>query len=190
MSLKLTAAGLLLTGAAVATVLERPALPSPVPQAEAAPGADTAKARAFLDAVSAADPVLCDLALRTVGMGWYWSGEELVPDRDQTSTELTRWASRRVRDPVAVGILASAFRSGTPCSRRAAARLLGRSGVEEAERVLLDGLRDQDPNVRRLAAVGLGFAEDPGADRVLVQALADRDPQVRAAVAWAIGSRH
>ena len=156
----------------------------------AQPGSDTAQARAFLGALRGANAVQCELALHALHNSYSTRIESPVPDRRPEAWALVSWASRRVRDPLAVPALAAALHDGDPCVRRAAARLLGRSRLPLAHTRLVEALRDPEPLVRQLAALGLGFASDPAAVTPLVRALEDRDPGVRSAAAWALGALH
>jgi HEAT repeat protein len=156
----------------------------------AQPGSDTAQVRAFLGALRGANAVQCELALHALHHSYTTRIENPVPDRQPEAWALVSWASRRVRDPLAIPALAAAFHDGDPCVRRAAARLLGGSKLPAARTRLLEALRDAEPLVRQLAALGLGFASDPAAVTPLVRALGDRDPGVRSAAAWALGALH
>jgi HEAT repeat protein len=156
----------------------------------AKPGSDTAQARAYLGALRGANAVQCELGLHALDVSYSQRLESPVPDRRSDAWTLVSWASRRVRDPLAVPALAAALHDGDPCVRRAAARLLGRSKLPVARTRLVEALRDPEPLVRQLAALGLGFASDPSTVTPLVRALDDRDPGVRAAAAWALGALH
>lgn len=154
----------------------------------AAQGAGPEPVRRLLDGVRGATPVQCELALRSFSFWSDWDGR--VPDRDETTVRLLRWAHGTQKDPAIVAPLAAGLRDTDACVQRMAARLLGRTRLPAARARLVEALRDRDARVRVLGAVGLGYTDDKTAIPLLVQALKDGDPKVRAAAAWALGAIH
>lgn len=148
------------------------------------PQADPADLRAYLDGIRGANAIQCEIILSSFNS---WSSSR-VPDRDSVAWKVSTVIHRRIASAELVPDLATAMRSGDDCASRAAARLLGRSGLARARAELLSALGDANAQVRRLAAIGIGFSDDSTASNQLVRALADRDAGVRAAAAWALGA--
>lgn len=144
--------------------------------------ASQADVRAYLAGVRGANAIQCEIILSSFNS---WSSNR-VPDRDSLAWRVSTVIHRRIASAELVPELAAAMRSGDDCASRAAARLLGRSGLARAE--LLTALGDENAQVRRLAAIGIGFSDDSTASSQLVRALSDRDALVRAAAAWALGA--
>lgn len=148
---------------------------------------DSVLAARFLASVRGATPLTCEMAIRSLGIGWGWRGQQRVPDARIDQEELIRWASERPRDHSAVPPLRAGLIDEDPCVRRMAARLLGRMRNREANEALLAALSAPDPALRALAAIGLGYAEDRSTVDPLMETLADEIPSVRATAAWALG---
>jgi HEAT repeat protein len=152
---------------------------------------DSARATAFLNALSQSSAVVCEMAVDNVGNGWGWSdGPSGVRSlRDQSSAtraERVAFGRAEVTDN-AVPVLASGLSRQDPCSRRAAARLLGQSELVSASRALRDAARSSDGRVREAAFLGIGIREDSANYQSAVQGLGDRDPEVVRLAAWALG---
>lgn len=146
--------------------------------------ASQADVRAYLVGVRGANAIQCEIILSSFNS---WSSNR-VPDRDSLAWRVSTVIHRRIASAELVPELAAAMRSGDDCASRAAARLLGRSGLARARAELLTALGDENAQVRRLAAIGIGFSDDSTASSQLVRALSDRDALVRAAAAWALGA--
>jgi HEAT repeat protein len=110
--------------------------------------------RAYLDAIQGANAVLCEIVLSQFNS---WSSSR-APDRDSVAWNVGRVVHRKVASPQLVPDLVTALRSGDSCVSRAAARLLGRSELDEAKSALLAALRDENAQVRQLAAMASGTA--------------------------------
>jgi len=149
--------------------------------------ADSALAARFLAGLRGAKPLACEMAIRSLGIGWGWRGRQHVPDAQAEQEELLRWASSRPKQAGVVPPLTAGLEDGDPCVRRMAARLLGRMRTPAATRALLEALSAPDPRTRQLGAIGLGYAEDPATVDSLLQALRDDAAGVRATAAWALG---
>lgn len=160
---------------------------APLTQAPAGSGSIDA----FLGAVRGANPVLCDLAARSIDGRWGWSnGYGNVPagSRDARTQEILRTVTSELQDPSVVPALRTALSDADPCVRRMAAPLLGRMNAPQAFAALQSALRAEDAATREMAALGLGFADDARAVPGLVEALRDAVPAVRAMSAWALGA--
>ncbi len=167
----------------------------PDPAAGADSVTDSAAVDQLLRAARGADPVLCELARRTVDQqgGWWGGGGELpgvlgAGSDSQPPRVVTAAVARGARAPGVVPLLRVALGDADPCVRRLAAPLLGRVEGAPARDAMLAALRDPSPATRHAAAIALGFAGAPEARGPLVAALrTDPAPPVRAAAAWALG---
>jgi hypothetical protein len=151
------------------------------------PETDSVLAVRFLAGLRGATPLTCEMAIRTLGIGWGWQGEQRVPDARLDQQELIRWASDGPGDASAIPPLRAGLVDDDPCVRRMAARLLGRMRNPQANEALLSALSAPDPALRSLAAIGLGYAEDRTTVDPLMATLRDEVPSVRATAAWALG---
>lgn len=153
---------------------------------------DTASLLRVLRAVRGADPLLCELAVRSVDMHGWWSrwgpisGDPL--ETDSTAAAIVRWIQRDHDDPRLVPPLTAALRDADACTRRVAGSFLGRVDDASARAALLAGLDDANPGTRAVAAIGLGLAEHHAAVQPLIRRLRDESADVRRASAWALGS--
>lgn len=151
---------------------------------------DSAAVVAFLAAVRGVDPVVCDLAVRTVDQGWGWGGPETPASaaaRDARVREILRAVTRDLRDASVVAPLRAGLSDSDQCVRRMSGPLLGRSDAPGAYAALLQALRASDIETREMAALGLGVADSASAVPPLVAALGDESPRVRAMAAWSLG---
>ncbi|MEX2179542.1 MAG: HEAT repeat domain-containing protein [Gemmatimonadaceae bacterium] len=193
-------AGVVAGGVIAATVVA-PSAREPVRAMPAAPpqrpsASDTAAVARFLMAVRGADPLLCELAARSVdGRGWWsgWgggggsaSGAPLEVDSAAAAT------IRRVHDAPSdarlVPRLAAGLRDTDRCVRRVSGSLLGRVKHAEATGALLSALDDTSAETRAAAAIGLGLAEEQRGVQPLIRRLRDASPDVRRSAAWALGA--
>jgi HEAT repeat protein len=153
---------------------------------------DPASLARLLTAVRGVDPLLCELATRSVDMHGSWSrwgplsGNPL--ESDSASAALLAWIQRDHNDPALVPRLRSAMRDTDACVRRIAGSFLGRVEHPSAVEALLDALDDASAETRQVAALGLGLTEQPAGVEPLVKHLRDESPAVRRAAAWALGS--
>jgi HEAT repeat protein len=151
---------------------------------------DSAAVAAFLAAVRGVDPVVCDLAVRTVDQGWGWGGAETPASaaaRDQRARDILLVVTRDLRDAAVVPALRAGLSDADACVRRMSGPLLGRSSAPGAFAALSQALRASDVETREMAALGLGVADSSAAVPGLVAALGDASPRVRAMAAWALG---
>lgn len=153
---------------------------------------DTASLDRLLRAVRGADPLLCELATRSVDNHGRWSrwgpmsGNPL--DGDSTAAAIISWIQRDHRDPRFVARLSAGMRDTDRCVRRVAGSFLGRVEHPSATAALLEALDDQSADTRFVAVVGLGLSEDSTALQPLVRRLSDQSADVRRAAAWSLGS--
>jgi HEAT repeat protein len=153
---------------------------------------DTAALIRLLAAVRGVDPLLCELATRSVDMHGFWShwgplrGNPL--EVDSAAAALLRWLQDDHTDPAVVPRLQGAMRDGDACVRRVAGSFLGRVDHARATAALLAALEDPNAETRLVAAIGLGLSEKPAALQPLIARLRDDSPAVRRVVAWALGS--
>ena len=153
---------------------------------------DTASLLRVLRAVRGADPLLCELAVRSVDMHGWWShwgpisGDPL--ETDSTSAAIVRWIQNDHNDPRLVPPLTAALHDPDGCTRRVAGSFLGRVDHPSARAALLAGLSDASAGTRAVSALGLGLAEHHAAVQPLIGRLRDESADVRRASAWALGS--
>jgi len=177
-------------GAAAAT---RAPVESPqLPEAAAIAADDTASLNRLLRAVRGVDPLLCELATRSVDThGWWSRWGPLSSDPlevDSAAAALIAWIQRKHNDPAVVPRLRAALRDPDPCVRRIGGSFLGRVDHPAAVAALLDALADARAETRSVAALGLGLSDKAGLVEPLVRRLKDESPMVRRAAAWALGS--
>ncbi|MGH7586948.1 MAG: HEAT repeat domain-containing protein, partial [Gemmatimonadales bacterium] len=143
------------------------------------PGPDSARVASLLAAMSATDPVTCEMIGDRVGNGWWgredWGVGQLADARPEARAARDS-LSGQVRDPGAIAALTAALPGDNACVRRTAATMLGRSTVsDDAIRRLLD---DQSLRVREAALVAAGHAERPALRERTEALLRDRDEAV------------
>ena len=154
---------------------------------------DTVSIARLLNTVRGVDPLLCEMATRSVDMHGSWSmwgpisGDPLTID--SSSAALLTWIQQRHNDPAVVPRLRTALRDADPCVRRVAGSFLSRVRHPSALSALLNGLDDAKPETREVAAFGLGMVEYAAAIDPLLARLRDDSPRVRRAAAWALGQR-
>jgi HEAT repeat protein len=159
---------------------------------------DTASLARLLNTVRGVDPLLCELATRTVDMHGSWSqwggggGVGAVgsdPLRtDSAASALIAWIQQDHKDPAVVPRLRAAMRDPDACVRRVGASFLARVEHPSALAALLDALGDTSADTRGVAALALGMTDKPEAMDPLIKRLKDESPVVRRAAAWALGS--
>ena len=157
---------------------------------------DTASVARLLRAVRGSDPVLCELATRSVDMDGWWSrwadmgGNPL--DVDSASAALIAWIQRDHKDPAVVPRLRAALRDTDACVRRVAGSFLGRVEHPSAIAALVGALDDPNADTRNVAVIGLGLTDTdtpaPSLVEPLLRRLRDESPLVRRSAAWALGS--
>ena len=152
---------------------------------------DSAAVSALLAGVRGANPMICELAARTVEGNGGWGGGRTGDLRAPTDP-LIRDALVVIRrdhvPPSAVGILSAALTEDDACERRIAAPLLVRIDSPAALQALRQALHDDRPGTREAAAVGLGYTNNATVIPALLAGLQDPVARVRAACAMALGS--
>lgn len=152
---------------------------------------DTAGITRLLRIVRGADPLVCEMAVRTADMHGSWSswgplsGDPLV--MDSSAATFLNWIQREHYDPSVVPLLRAGLHDTDGCVRRIASSLLSRVEHPSAVSALLAALDDQMPGTREVGAFGLGMAEVAAAVDPLVARLKDGSPAVRRAAAWSLG---
>jgi HEAT repeat protein len=190
----LLAATLALTGAASALALAgsqgTPALAGSSPGDEPHhAGPDSTRIEAFLGALHAADPMICEMVADQLGNFWSSDGEYGIGALAETSRN---WEPARdslaspVTDPAALRRLVRGLDDPNACARRAVAKMLGRSH-ERAAGQLRESLRNASARVREAAALALGHADSPVFLGDLDRATHDETPAVVAMATWALG---
>jgi hypothetical protein len=153
---------------------------------------DSVSIASLLRVVRSADPLLCELAIRSVDTrnSWWRAGPvgDSPLESDSAAAAVLRWIQDRHDDPAAVPRLAAALRDTDACVRRVASSLLGRIEHVRAHEALLTALEDPSADTRQVAALGVGLGEVAEASQSLIRRLRDDSPQVRRAAAWALGS--
>ena len=156
--------------------------------AQSETGSDAVRAELLLNNARGANPVMCELAMRSIDNRYgNWGSAGRAPDAIIGQRALLEWASSEIDDASAVPVLGAALSDDDVCVSRMAARLLGRVKHRSALSMLMDRLDDGDERTRRMAAVGLGYADSRDAVDALIDVLGDRVAAVRAAATWALG---
>jgi hypothetical protein len=152
---------------------------------------DTASVSRLLGVVHGANPLVCEMAVRTADRHGSWSnwgaigGSPLI--MDSASSALLDWVQRPHNDPALVAPLRRGIQDGDACVRRVSASLLSNVRHPLAADALRKALEAAEPGTREVAAVGLGMAGVHLAADALERRLADDAAPVRRAAAWALG---
>ena len=174
-------------GAFLGVVLVNGGFPGIV-AAQAVAGLDSMRAVRLLENARGANPVMCELAMRSIDNRYgNWGSAGRAPDAIIGQRALLEWAASEIETADAVPALGAALSDDDVCVRRMAARLLGRVKHRSALTMLMGRLEDGDERTRQMAAVGLGYAESRDAVEALLSVLDDRIAAVRAAATWALG---
>ena len=156
--------------------------------AQSTSGSDSTRALLLLDNARGANPVMCELAMRSIDNRYgSWGSAGRAPDAVIGQRALLEWAGAEIKNADAVPVLGEALSDTDVCVRRMAARLLGRVKHRSALTMLLSQLENGDDRTRQMAAVGLGSADTSDAVGALLSVLTDRVAAVRAAATWALG---
>jgi HEAT repeat protein len=165
-----------------------PGLPATSTQEQEVRGPDSARVAHFLDALDAADPVICELVSDQLGNFWM-SDEELGIGRLSDARAPMRAAkdtiSRRVHDAGAQRLLVARLESENPCLRLTAAKMLGNSTASDD--VIARLLESPSARVREAALRSLGTRERPALRERIERMLTAREPAVAAMAAYALG---
>lgn len=185
-------------------------------------GPDSARVASLLSSLGQADPLVCDMLADQIGNFWSDAGRYGIGRLSDAPAQVLAAKDSlhgKVSSPGAIMLLSNTLRSTNPCTRRIAAKLLGRSAATTAQLSAL--LADQSGTVREAAAYAIGGEErqdargplerlartNRGADAamavwalgefgdavslpVIVSALAEGDAHVKMAAAAAIGEMH
>ncbi|MGI9627042.1 MAG: HEAT repeat domain-containing protein [Longimicrobiales bacterium] len=153
--------------------------------------ADGDMARAFLDAATGANAVVCALVVQSVSNGWGGTGSMTTVVGEDTPGEAERsvlnWVRERGFDEEVLAPLADGLAHPDSCRRQVSAALFGR--VDESDAVpILRPLVGATSRQTRIAAIkALGHVEAGEAAALIQGTLADEDTGVRQAGAWALG---
>src|SRR3954470_5523138 len=104
-------------------------------------GPDSAGVSRLLGALAATDPVVCRLAVQSIGNNWQRDEDDGMLGEPAGDLHLQEALSRRGTDPGALAVLSVALSDQKPCLRRASARMLGNSEQNEAVTLLRTALR-------------------------------------------------
>jgi HEAT repeat protein len=152
---------------------------------------DTASVSRLLSVVRGANPLVCEMAVRTADRHGSWSNWGAIGGSpltmDSASSALLDWVQRSHNDPALVAPLKSGMRDADGCVRRVSASLLSSVRHQSATDALREALEDAQPGTREVAAFGLGMASVQTAGDALERRLADDVAPVRRAAAWALG---
>jgi len=192
-STALAAATLTLTGvaSALALVQNQPVIAGGMlhEHGRRHPGPDSARVEAFLGALHATDPMICEMITDQLGNFWSSSGDEgvgLLEGSNRSWEESRDSLASGVTDPAAQRRVLKAMDDTDACVRRAAAKMAGRS-TPALSAELRSALRSGSPRVREAAALALGHAEAKDFRDDLDRATRDASPAVVAMATWALG---
>jgi len=153
---------------------------------------DTSSVTRLLEVVRGVDPMLCELATRTVDMHGSWSRWGPLGDNplhtDSSAAAVLDWIQHSHNDPALVPILRTGMHDPDSCVRRISGSFLGRVDHPAASEALLVALDDPNAGTRYVAAMGLGMGERSVGVERLMNRLRDDSPLVRRASAWALGT--
>lgn len=152
------------------------------------PGPDSARVARLLSSLGAGDALVCEMLADQLGNFW-WNGNDDGVGRfgDATNTLASAKDSLhgRISQPGAITLLANTLNTDNACVRRVAAKLLGRSRVDNAR--LTGLLTDASSRTREAAAYAIGSGEHRNARAALERMLRDREAPEAAMAAWALG---
>ena len=185
-------------------------------------GPDSARVASLLTALGSGDPLVCDMLADQIGNFWTDAGRYGIGRLSDSPANVIAAKDSlhgRVKSAGAINLLIGTLRSTNPCTRRVAAKLLGRSAATTAQLSVL--LADPSVTIREAAAYAIGGEErheargplerlarthhgpdaamavwalgefgDPVSLPILVSALAEGDAHVKVAAAAAIGELH
>jgi HEAT repeat protein len=181
--------GALASGAAAATLAARATQPVTVGGVMQGPlGPDSAQVGAFLAALRATSPVVCELVSDQIGNFWTSDGGIGVgryADSRTSVREEKQAVSSRVRDAGAIRYLASQLGDTDPCIRMLAAKMLGNSTATDA--MLERLLESPSPKVREAALRAVSERDRPALRGRVERLLDEGDASVSAMAAFALG---
>lgn len=158
------------------------------PQERERGGPDSARVVRFLDAIAAADPVVCEYVSDPIGNFWFNDREYGVgqlADRRASAREQKDSLSRRVTDPAAIRVLSARLGTDDPCMRNIAAKMLGNSSVNDDALARL--LENASARVQEAALRATGERERPALRGRVERMLGADQAPVAAMAAWALG---
>jgi HEAT repeat protein len=151
-------------------------------------GPDSARVATLLGSLGQSDPLVCDMLADQIGNFWTDAGRYGIGRLSDAPAQVLAAKDSlhgRVTSPGAIALLTSTLRSTNPCTRRVAAKLLGRSAATTAQLSAL--LADQSVTVREAAAYAVGGEERAEARGPLERlAKTNKGPDAAMAV-WALG---
>lgn len=181
------AALLLAAGAAIASTASVPRLDVEQERPRHR-GPDSARVALFLDALGAADPVVCEFVSDQLGNFWF-GGDEYgigrLADARSAAREAKDSVSRRVTDAAAIRLLTSRLEAENPCARLVAAKMLGNSTITDAQYERL--LESRSARVREAALRGTGVRERPALRGAIERQMDASEPQVAVMAVYALG---
>ena len=151
-------------------------------------GPDSARVATLLGSLGQSDPLVCDMLADQIGNFWTDAGRYGIGRLSDAPAQVLAAKDSlhgRVTSPGAIVLLTNMLRSTNPCTRRVAAKLLGRSAATTAQLSAL--LADQSVTVREAAAYAVGGEERAEARGPLERlAKTNKGPDAAMAV-WALG---
>lgn len=151
-------------------------------------GPDSAGVAAFLAAVAATDPVVCEVVSDQLGNSWY-GGEERTIGRfadARAQARITKDSlTRRVTAPEVIRLVATRLDDDNPCVRLVAAKMLGNSRASDAEFERL--LDSRSPRVREATLRALAVRERPTLRRAITRQVDASEPAVAVMAVYALG---
>jgi HEAT repeat protein len=153
------------------------------------PGPDSARVESYLAAVRGMEPMYCEMLVDQVGNFWNSSGDFRIGllAESNRSWEVARDSLYgATTDPAALRREVRGLDDANPCVRRAAAKLLGRSGPA-GYNAIREALRSGSERVREAAALAAGQNDEAVAlADDLLRATRDQNPSVVAMATWAL----
>ena len=151
-------------------------------------GPDSARVATLLGSLGQSDPLVCDMLADQIGNFWTDAGRYGIGRLSDAPAQVLAAKDSlhgRVTSPGAIALLTNTLRSTNPCTRRVAAKLLGRSAATTAQLSAL--LADPSVTVREAAAYAVGGEERAEARGPLERlAKTNKGPDAAMAV-WALG---
>jgi HEAT repeat protein len=153
------------------------------------PGPDSARVESYLTAVRAMEPMYCEMLVDQVGNFWNSSGDfriGLLAESNRNWEEARDSLYGATTNPAALRREVRGLDDANACVRRAAAKLLGRSGPA-GYNAIREALRSGSERVREAAALAAGQNDEATAlaDDIL-RATRDQSPNVVAMATWAL----
>ena len=155
------------------------------------PGIDSARTVSLLDALAKTDPVICAMIADQIGNFWHGHDDDRVgalADAPRGTAVVIDSLHGRITDPRAFRLLERHLMDDAACTRRVAAKLLGRSAVPTAR--LVELMQSGAERQQEAAALALGEGERYGARSALAERAGASAEPVAAMAAWALAELH